>query len=54
MSDALFEANDPASGTSQERLKELHDFIRARNAEGKVPVLTAENWDWLGAREETG
>jgi hypothetical protein len=52
MSDKLF---DSAAGTfsrEQDLVDDLRSFIQARNREGKIPMLTDENWSMLAAEQK--
>jgi hypothetical protein len=52
MSDKLFESAAGIFSQQQDSLDGLRAFIRARNQEGKVPMLTDENWAMLAADQK--
>lgn len=52
MSDKLFESAAGVFSQKQTSLDDLRAFIRARNQEGKVPLLTDENWAMLAAEHK--
>lgn len=47
MEDKLFDAAAGIFGADQGPTDHLRSFIKARNKEGKVPMLTDENWQML-------
>lgn len=49
--DKLFDAAAVVFGAEQDPADHLRDFIKARNKEGKIPMLTDENWLML-AKEQ--
>lgn len=53
MADNLFEAAPVAFASQRDSVAQLRGFIQARNGEGKIPVLTAENWRTLAAEQSS-
>lgn len=47
MEDRLFDSAAAVFGPDQSLTGYLRDFIKARNKEGKIPMLTDENWQML-------
>lgn len=52
VSDKLFDSATGVFSAQQDSLDDLRGFIRARNKEGKVPMLTDENWFLLAAEQK--
>jgi hypothetical protein len=52
MSDKLFDSAAGIFGGQQDSLDDLRAFIQARNSEGKIPMLTDENWLLLAAEQK--
>jgi hypothetical protein len=51
MADKLFDSAAAIFAGQQDSFNGLREFIRARNAEGKTPMLTDENWSMLAAEQ---
>ena len=49
MSDKLFESAAAIFPAMQDSVGNLRGFIQARNQEGKIPMLTDDNWQMLAA-----
>jgi hypothetical protein len=52
MADKLFDSATGVFSEQQDLLDDLRAFIQARNKEGKVPMLTEENWSMLAAEQK--
>jgi hypothetical protein len=52
MSDKLFDSAAAAFSRQQDLLDDLREFVQARNQEGKVPMLTDDNWLVLAAEQK--
>ena len=53
MADKLFDSAAGVFSGQQDSLDGLRGFVQARNKEGKVPMLTDENWSMLASEQET-
>jgi hypothetical protein len=52
MSDKLFDSAAGVFSREQDLLNDLRSFIQARNQEGKIPMLTDDNWLILAAEQK--
>jgi hypothetical protein len=51
MEDKLFESAVDVFGPRKDPADHLRGFIQARNKEGKIPMLTDENWQMLASEQ---
>jgi hypothetical protein len=51
MGDKLFESAAEIFGPLKDPADHLRDFIEVRNKEGKIPMLTDENWQMLASEQ---